>query len=222
MFIVFILCISSDSIVLRLVSVLYSLMVEKAESLLRGQWSAFNIYRSFSSPPSRLLRLVFASRFCVSSVLLVSSSRCRLLVVASCRSILLSCLVFVFASCSWRMRGAMSSVCRLMSVASRRGRLVFLYLAHRVSRRWCIVSVLRLVLIRPVLLLSPSVSGEAACVGRGGDAIVIMWSGRWRSVLVFLIGSAGRGGVADGERAVLFSSISPIRIHKGGFVLMAG
>lgn len=69
MFIVFILCVPAGGVVLRLVFVLYSLMVGKVERLLRGQWSAFNIYRSVSS--SRLvfrlaLRLVAASRFWVS------------------------------------------------------------------------------------------------------------------------------------------------------------
>ena len=39
--IVFVLCISPDGVVLRLVSVLYSLMVEKAESFLRGAMVGF-------------------------------------------------------------------------------------------------------------------------------------------------------------------------------------
>lgn len=74
MSIVFVLCVPVSGVVLRFVSVLYSLMVEKAERLLRGQWSAFNIYRAFSS--SRLverlaLRLVVASR-CASRFLVSS------------------------------------------------------------------------------------------------------------------------------------------------------
>lgn len=76
MSIVFILCISSDGVILRLVSVLSYVMVEKVERLLRGQWSALNIYRAFLSPPSRWasryasrsLRLAFASRGGVSSI----------------------------------------------------------------------------------------------------------------------------------------------------------
>lgn len=68
--IVLVLCVSPDGVVLCLVFVLYSLMVEKVESLLRGQWSAFNIYRAVSSPPSRFCvswrRLARASRSCFS------------------------------------------------------------------------------------------------------------------------------------------------------------
>lgn len=81
MSIVFILCVPAGGVVLRLVFVLSYVMVEKVESLLRGQWSAFNIYRAVSSrlasrfcvscwrpvAASRLLRLVRASRFLVSS-----------------------------------------------------------------------------------------------------------------------------------------------------------
>lgn len=100
----FILCISFDGIVLRSVSVLYFLMVEKVESLLRGQWSAFNIYRAFSSSRlvGRLVRLVVAS---LSSRLVVLFRFCP-------------CVLLVADAV------AMSSVCRLMSGASRRGRLV--------------------------------------------------------------------------------------------------
>lgn len=76
MSIVFILCISSDGVILRLVSVLSYVMVEKVERFLRGQWSVLNIYRAFSSPPSRWasryasrsFRLVFAFRGGVSSI----------------------------------------------------------------------------------------------------------------------------------------------------------
>lgn len=68
--IVFVLCVPAYGVILRSVSVLYSLMVENVESLLRGHWSAFNIYRAFSS--SRLgLRLVLASRVGVSFLRLV-------------------------------------------------------------------------------------------------------------------------------------------------------
>lgn len=144
----FVLCISPDGVVLRLVSVLYSLMVEKVESLLRGQWSAFNIYRAFSLlrlalrlvAASRLLRLVRASRVGVSFPRLVSSSRRRLLVVASCHLVSFHPCVLLVADA-----GAISSVGRLMSVASRRGRLVaFLRLVSRFVHRFVFIS--RLVL----------------------------------------------------------------------------
>lgn len=77
--IVFVLCVPAYGAVLCLVFVLSYVMVEKVESLLWGQWSAFYIYRAFSSYPSRfyvscwrpvaasrLLRFVRASRFLVS------------------------------------------------------------------------------------------------------------------------------------------------------------
>lgn len=61
----------------------------------------------------------------------------------------------------------MSSVGRLMSVASRRGRFVsFLRFVFRF--------VFRAVLIRLVLLLWLSVACEAGRVRRGGDVIVII------------------------------------------------
>lgn len=64
--IVFVLCVLAYGAVLRLVSVLSYVMVEKAESLLQGQWSAFNIYRAVSF--ARLVRrLVLVFRFLVSS-----------------------------------------------------------------------------------------------------------------------------------------------------------
>lgn len=171
----FVLCISPDGVVLRLVSVLYSLMVEKAESLLRDQWSAFNIYRAVS-----LLRLVLASRllrlaYCVSSWASRSSSRRRLLVVASFRSILSSC--FVFCPCVLLVADAwsMSSVGRLMSVASRRGRLVaFLRLVSRFVHR--LVSFFALFIVPSCSCLYPW--RETRRAGRGVDVLVIMWSGR--------------------------------------------
>lgn len=72
--IVFVLCVPVSGVVLRFVSVLSYVMVEKVERLLRGQWSAFNIYGAsryssrggvLSSRLAFLLvpRLVGASRF---------------------------------------------------------------------------------------------------------------------------------------------------------------
>lgn len=169
MSIVFILCVPVGGVVLRLVFVLSYVMMEKVESLLRGHWSAFNIYRAFSS--SRLVwRLAFASRvgvpwrllvYCVSSVLLVSSSRRRLLVVASCR--------FIFSVLS---RFLSLCLARGGCGSSRRERFVSLYLVYRVSHRGvssrssasCFVSPLVSFSSRPVLLLSPFV----ACVAWRG------------------------------------------------------
>ena len=122
--------------------------------------------------PSRLLRLAFASRFYVSwrrlVVLLVSSSRRRLLVVASCRFIF--SVLSRFCPCVLLVADAvaMSSVGRLMSVASRRERFVSLYLVYRVSHRGvssrssasCLVSSIASFSSRPVLLLPPSVAGR--------------------------------------------------------------
>lgn len=83
----------------------------------------------------------------------------------------------------------MSSVGRLMSVASRRERLASLRITHRVSRRECFVPFLRLV----SRLVSSSRSyssrfalvvirgGETARAWRGVDVLVIMRSGRRRS-----------------------------------------
>lgn len=123
----------------------------------------------FSSRPSSC----FASRGGVSLLrLVVGFSSC----VSSC------CLVSSFRPCVL----AMSFVGRFMSVAFRRGRFVSFL---------CFVSrfVLCAVFIRPVLFLSPSVACEAGRVRRGVDVLVVMRSGRRCSVLVFLIGSAGRG-----------------------------
>lgn len=94
MSIVSILCVPVGGAVLRFVSVLYSLMVEKVERLLRGQWLAFNIYGA-----SRC-----ASRGGVSSSRLVFLLVPRL-VCASCSSVSLLRSVsfvssrFVFAYC---------------------------------------------------------------------------------------------------------------------------
>ena len=146
--------------------------------------------------PSRLLVLL-----CVSCWRLVVASRlaglscvsvCRL-VVASCR---LVSFRFVLVSCSWRMRGVMLSVECLMSIASHRGRLVSLRIAHCVS---CPVSPLRVSSRFSVSFSSRSVCSswlswrEAGRAGCGVGVLVIMWSERWRSALVFLICSAGRG-----------------------------
>lgn len=65
--IVFVLCVPAYGVILRSVSVLYSLMVEKVESLLRGQWSVFNIYPCL---------LVSSVSFGVSLLRLVAASRC--------------------------------------------------------------------------------------------------------------------------------------------------
>lgn len=91
-FIVFVLCVPVGGVVLRSVFVLYFLMVEKAERLLRGQWSAFNIYVLVSSGVSSFL-LVFASRGGVSSWRLASFRLCVLFVVYL---IVVSRLVFRF------------------------------------------------------------------------------------------------------------------------------
>lgn len=76
MSIVFILCISSDGVILRLVSVLSYVMVEKVERLLRGQWSALNIYpcllvSSFVSLARLVGRLVAVLLICPSGRLVV-------------------------------------------------------------------------------------------------------------------------------------------------------
>ena len=126
--------------------------------------------------PSRLLRLAFASRFYVSwrrlVVLLVSSSRRRLLVVASCRFIF--SVLSRFCPCVLLVADAvaMSSVGRLMSVASRRERLVaFLRLVSRFVHRFVFIS--RLVLS----CRHPWRGGGSYGGGRGVDALVIIWSG---------------------------------------------
>ena len=103
----FVLCVPADGVVLRLVSVLYFLMVEKAEGLLRGHWLAFNIYVPVSSLPSRL-----SSRY---------SSRCwrlvRRLVVASRCSVSFSSVAFapsrVLASCLSCISWGSSRLCVL-------------------------------------------------------------------------------------------------------------
>lgn len=124
MFIVFILCISSDGIVLRPVSVLSYVMVEKVESLLRGQWSAFNIYGAS--------RLLVSFSFSLFVSLFVS---CRRLVRASRSSV------------SFGVSCLLSRLFRLVSLCiahrvSRRGvlscgrfRVVFLRLVSRLVFR---------------------------------------------------------------------------------------
>lgn len=201
MSIVFILCISSDGVILRLVSVLSYVMVGKVERLLRGQWSALNIYRAFSSPPSRWASC-YASRFLVSLLRLVAVSRLLLSRCASYRSILSSCLVFVlvsFLSLSLVVADALAIpfVERLMSVASRRRVSRVLVYCSSCILSWASRLVPRAVLIRSVLLLLPSVSGRrgvawmslSSC-GHGGGV----------SVPVFLIGSAGERHETTGMR----------------------
>lgn len=119
MSIVSILCVPVGGAVLRFVSVLYSLMVEKVERLLRGQWSAFNIYgasRCASRGGVSSSRLVF---------LLVPRLVSRLvhrLICASCSSVSLlrsvSFVSFRFVS-SLRIVSSCISLWRSMSLASR-------------------------------------------------------------------------------------------------------
>ena len=146
-----------------------------------GATGRFSIY----IVPSRLLRLAFASRvgvpwrllvYCVSSVLLVSSSRRRLLIVASCRFIfsVLSrfcpCVLLVADAGGW----AMSSVGRLMSVASRRECLAsFLRLVSRlVSSSRSHSSRFALVVIRGVRRGGRNVAGMSlSSCGYGGGVL---------------------------------------------------
>lgn len=79
------------------------------------------------------------------------------------------------------MTGVMSSVGRLMSVASRRGRLASLRITHRVSRRERLVAFLRLVsrFVHRFVFISRLVLScrhswrEAVRVGRGVDVLVV-------------------------------------------------
>ena len=152
MSVVFILCVPVGGAVLRFVSVLYSLMVEKVERLLRGQWSAFNIY--------------VASR-CASRGG-VSSSRLVFLLVPRLVSRLVHRLVC--ASCS--------SVSLLRSVSFVSFRLCVL--SRRVSRwgvlcRWRLVLFLRIVSrFVPRVVVRPVPSCRVAFVAGGGS-----W-GTWR------------------------------------------
>lgn len=165
-------------------------------------------------------RLVFASRGGVS----LRFSLSIVLSWASCRGLL--AVSFRFCPCVLLVADAwaMLSVGRLMSVVSRHGRfaslrialIVYLVVASRfvrslrVSSRFSCRS-------HPFLSCSCRHSWrEAGRVGRGGDVFVIMWLWRQCFAPVFLIGLSGRW-----ERAVLFSSVSYIRIHEVGFVLMA-
>lgn len=196
MFIVFVLCISSGGVILRSVSVLYYLTLEKAESLLRGRWLAFNIYRVVSS--SRLAwRLAFR---------LVAASRCasRLL-----RLVVRPALCLVLPS-------------RFMSVAFRRECLVLLRFAHRVSHRGRFSSrSFRLVSRLAPRLVSHFVpSCRVAFVAGGGSvwgvSAVMVFScrhmvlGRGACLPVFLIVSAGGVRARWMRRAVLFSSFLPV------------
>lgn len=84
----------------------------------------------------------------------------------------------------------------------------------------CLVSFLRPVsrLVHRAVLSCRHPWREAVRVGRGGDVLVVMWSGRWRSVPVFLIGLTGEGHEATGVRR--FIQLILIHIHGGVFVLM--
>lgn len=118
MSIVSILCVPVGGAVLRLVSVLYSLMVEKVERLLRGQWSAFNIYgasRCASRSGVSSSRLVFSSRLLVSSLVSFIVSSVRLVAASRC---CVPCLSFRLVS-SLRIVSSCISLGRSMSLASR-------------------------------------------------------------------------------------------------------
>lgn len=172
---------------------------------LRGSCGA-NGRLSIYIVPSRLLRLV--GRLVM--LLVPSVSLLRLVAVscllpsrcASYRSILSSCLVFVlvsFLSLSLVVADALAIpfVERLMSVASRRRVSRVLVYCSSCILSWASRLVPRAVLIRSVLLLSPSVSGRrgvawmslSSC-GHGGGV----------SVPVFLIGSAGERHETTGMR----------------------
>lgn len=149
MSIVSILCVPVGSAVLRLVFVLYSLMVEKVERLLRGQWSAFNIYGT-----SRC-----ASRGGV------SSSRLVFLLVPRLVSRLVHRLVC--ASCS--------SVSLLRSVSFRFVSFRLCVLFRRVSRcgvlcRWRLVLFLRIVSrFVPRVVVRPVPSCRVVLMAGGGS-----------------------------------------------------
>ena len=187
MSIVSILCVPVGGAVLRFVSVLYSLMVEKVERLLRGQWSAFNIYGA-----SRC-----ASRGGVSSSCLVFLLVPRLvsrlvhrLICASCSSVSLlrsvSFVSFRFVS-SLRIVSSCISLGRSMSLASR------VVPPSRVSFRSSSRCSFRLVLscrFRGEWRLVWDVAAwEAAMVFSCRHAM--LW--RWRLVSRVPVGSAGAG-----------------------------
>lgn len=137
----------------------------------------------FSFPPSR---------FCVSWRRLVYCRLVVLLIVASCRLVSFLSLSLVVADAL-----AIPSVERLMSVASRRRAFRVLVYCSSCILSWASRLVPRAVLIRSVLLLSPSVSGRrgvawmslSSC-GHGGGVFVP----------VFLIGSAGERHETTGMR----------------------
>lgn len=172
---------------------------------LRGSCGA-NGRLSIYIVPSRLLRLVGRLVMLlvpsVSLLRLVAASRLLPSRCASYRSILSSCLVFVlvsFLSLSLVVADALAIpfVERLMSVASRRRVSRVLVYCSSCILSWASRLVPRAVLIRSVLLLSPSVSGRrgvawmslSSC-GHGGGV----------SVPVFLIGSAGERHETTGMR----------------------
>lgn len=115
MSIVSILCISCDGVILRSVSVLYYLMVEKVERLLRGQWSDFNIYGASHYSVS-WWRLVSSVLFFFSS--LVSWRRLVFLLVRG-RFVLPYCVGIVLRFVSLRIVSSCISLGRSMSLASR-------------------------------------------------------------------------------------------------------
>lgn len=179
MFVVFVLCVPAGGVVLRSVSVLYFLMVEKAESFLRGQWSVFNIYVLVLSGVS------FLVSSCVSwRRLVVGFSLSIVLSWASC------CLVSFLFLCLARggcvgdvIRGAfhVGGISAWAFLASLRIALV-VYLVVSVSSRSLLRLVFRfanrLVFVRPVLFLSPFVAG----------------GGAWEAQAVMSLSSCGYGG----------------------------
>lgn len=94
------------------------------------------------------------------------------------------------------------------------------------SRRWCLVSFFRLVfrfVARLVLFFALFIVPfcfclnpwrEAVRVGRGVDVLVVMWSGRWCSVPVFLIGLTGEGHEVTGVCCLI--QLILIHIHGAG------
>lgn len=162
MFIVFVLCVPAGGVVLRSVSVLYFLMVEKAESFLRGQWSVFNIYVLVLSGVS------FLVSSCVSwRRLVVGFSLSIVLSWASCRLVSFLSLRLGRGGCGGDViRGAS----RVGGISAWAFRLVA-YCSCRVSCRGvsfrlfvsCLVSFLVSFSSVSVLFLSPFVAGGGAC-----------------------------------------------------------
>lgn len=196
--IVFVLCVPAYGAVPRLVFVLSYVMVEKAESFLRGQWFAFNIYRAVS----------FLFSLCFSfSRLVVGFSSWH--VAVSSR--------FVLVSCSWRMR-VCGDVVRVAShVGSILSRLL-IAIVYLVVGVLCRPFAHRLVLISFRLAYRyPWREGGSYVAWRGCPCHHVIRGGRG-SVPVFLIGLTGEGHEATGVRR--FIQLILIHIHGGVFVLM--